>query len=271
MERNRGLKYLLGIMIILFLISCKKEPIDGDPKSEPQNIKVGFIHEDLILAENANNQLVKLQFDQKADIEGFVELAIEIEGGAIVHTDPEIANHKLYLKVNAGDTNVGFTISSIDNDYIDEERMIRFNIEQSSHFITPNINSELLIHVVDDEQPSAIGFLSNIGSIREDDVDGRDLFIFLSHPSPTDGEIVVDILYDREFDDILTAYPHPMNGQIKLNINKGDSTTSFLIKPINDSSLNGDQEVVFMISEQSTGFYLGEHRSIQLTIGEDDY
>lgn len=64
--------------------------------------------------------------------------------------------------------------------------------------------------------------------------------------------------------------PAHTNGRIDLPVSKGNTTLSFLLKPVNDTRADGNKVLSVSISEVSSGFQIGTNHSLSVSVIDDE-
>lgn len=79
-------------------------------------------------------------------------------------------------------------------------------------------------------------------------------------------ELEIISLHSNTFD----VLPAVKNGKIELPINKGSSSLSFKIKPVNNDVIDDNREIIIRMNKASSGFILGAINQAKITITDDE-
>ncbi len=64
--------------------------------------------------------------------------------------------------------------------------------------------------------------------------------------------------------------PANANGRLVLPVSKGNTTLSFILKPVNDTQADGNKALSVSISEVSSAFQIGTHHSLSVVVLDDE-
>jgi hypothetical protein len=113
----------------------------------------------------------------------------------------------------------------------------------------------------------SIAFESDRVAVREDKVHEIIKLLF-DAASRIDGTVTLSI-GDADQERFITE-PAAVNGLISLNILKGQELATVKITPVNNSTFDGNTEIVLAISTLSDGFRFGAKKSLTVTLVDDE-
>lgn len=126
---------------------------------------------------------------------------------------------------------------------------------------------------VDDLPPaSAIAsFASSSEVLSEDDPDQRIISVALSKAAPTEGVIVIKLvaLSSQQAIDFETS-PAAINSEISLPVAKDALSVNFTIKALQNTIVNNDREIRFVMDRATGGVSTGPNNSITIQIQDDE-
>lgn len=120
--------------------------------------------------------------------------------------------------------------------------------------------------VVTPNAPVSVQFGSNI-SIPENEA-AKEVVLTFSRDAIKDGIIVLDVT--TEFGDSFTTMPAVEDGEIALEVSKGESDVSFSIQPTDNTLVDAARTATFSIKEVSDGFKTGTKTTLDLNITDNE-
>jgi hypothetical protein len=108
-----------------------------------------------------------------------------------------------------------------------------------------------------------------VKELRSDEGDGYvPVQIVFSKPAPYTGKITLESNID--LDNILTSQDIVSSRKVVINVSEGERESTTLLRPVDDTILNGTKLIVLKFHSASDGFLLTMNDSMVLTIADDD-
>lgn len=142
------IKFSLSLFLCSFLIGCSE---DDDLSNSGLNLVTIRFPENFSIPENEGSKQVQILFNKGTPAAGEIQIKLELPEGLSVQTIPEAVDNIITLPVNINDESVSFTITPVDDDFIDgmlEMRLSFFRISEG-FFRWPYEN--MSITIIDDE------------------------------------------------------------------------------------------------------------------------
>lgn len=122
------------------------------------------------------------------------------------------------------------------------------------------------------EQPipvenSVIQFTDNHVIINENEQE-KNIVLNLSKPAQQTG--TVSLVFTSNHLTKFVTEPANTNGRIEIPVINGSNAISFLIRPVNDTQLDGDKTLSLLIAEVSAGFKIGTQHALSVSILDDE-
>jgi hypothetical protein len=214
-------------------------------------------------------------------VQGEGTLKIRIGNGATYGVDfvttPEAEGGVVFLDISRGQTEASFSVTVIDDDVVGGDLTIPFSIEPGTAPIFAGAkNQKYVLTVVDNERPTLVEFTSSTVGVEEASTTGIDVEIELSAPAPGPGEIVLEVLNNRDqvstnppIEKIYSSFSDYVY-QITLDVPEGAESVSFHVDPINNSYCGRNRPVTFSLISVPNSLEVGSNDKLTLTLLEDE-
>lgn len=165
---------ILAVMVMVGVVSCKEEAIESpNPLLVPVTVEFG---EDIIVFENDGLKEIVLEFDSPSQIEGTISLLVGPENLDGIDI-PDISNSgKIDISIVKGATSAKLIVEIVDNEKVNDQRVITINIEEVSEGFEIGLKKTLTLELIDDEMygklksfSSTYGITSSNRSIEYDE------------------------------------------------------------------------------------------------------
>lgn len=263
--------FRLGLLLILALAGCNKDKMDP-PAEENDPIGVNF-DDDQTIAENSGENEFSILFDELAFQSGTLKLKVTTDFKTAFQTKPEIKNDFIDIAVEKGDVSASLFITPVDNNEIEENRIVNFELVSVSEGFSIGAKSSLMITIFDEEMPAptpAVNFSESSGIVLENAAEAALVTVQLSEPTPLEGKVIIELggLSGEAF---FTTQPAlSSNNRLELVIPSNTIEASFRLIPTDDNLLKGHQTAMFSIVETKGGLIKGELLSYRLTLLDDE-
>ncbi len=117
------------------------------------------------------------------------------------------------------------------------------------------------------DQRALIQFQGEALTISESNTEGGQVILKLNQATASAGTITLTIEEDMRHR--IETSPMHVNGVLSLPVAKGVNQLQFIVRAVDNTLTDGNQTILISIAE-STGFILGEQKSFQLVIEDDD-
>lgn len=261
------IRHLSLIAIGSFIISCSEEENNNlTPKTT-----VEFSQQQLSVSENATAADITLSFSNAMPQDGIITIEVSGENLSTIATEPAMIDGQLEIIVPKGATSAKFKITPANDNLLNEDRDIIFKLADVTDGLILGTKQEIATTIVDDESPAQVGFMLNIGTIRENSATGSTVMLILSHAAPGNGTIelttnAVNGTYGTNY----VTEPATINGKIILPIEAGSLQTSFKVIPLNDYWFNNERKVTYTLNNATGVVRLGTGLTHQLSITDDE-
>jgi hypothetical protein len=259
--------YFLSFLIGGSLLSCSED----ENNLTTHDVIVEFNQTQISITENGNAVEVILPFSNSLKKDGTITVDVTTENFNSFATDPEIIDGTLELTVTKGSTQASFTILPVNDNLLGENKTIAFNLSAVSDGLSLGSKRELTTTLIDDESPTQVNFMLNIGTVRENSASGSTVMLILSHAAPGNGTIeLVANTVNGTYGTHYVTEPATINGKITLPIETGILQTSFKVIPLNDYWFNNERKITYTLTNATGVVRLGTELTYQLSITDDE-
>lgn len=262
------LKMIIGLVVMANLIACKKEVLDS-PIENPMAVAVNFGNE-ITVAESAGTQEIKLQFNKTALREGTIEVRIITATPEAFLTAPAAEGNLIVLDVDRGDNHASFTITPINNNEVDDNRVVSFEIVGVTDGFEIGSRKSTAITILDDENAITANFSDGTGLLYENTPTGLDIKVVFSAPAFQMGRVVLKLEGMAEEGLFITQPALDPDGLVELPVSAGNTVVSLLLTPTDNDLLKGHHTLDFTIVETEGGIIKGEGLSFSLNLLDDE-
>lgn len=258
-------KFVVGFALAAVAVSCSK---DDDHVAPVSPVSVGFSQDITVMEQNGEID-IPLQFNTPATSNGFIIVKVITEADVAFQTTPSTTAGEIEIPVNKGAAGaiIGFTPQ--DDNVLNEERTVTLEISGDSEWFVPAADKTLTVTITDNEAAAAATFLSAESFVEEDDLEGTEVRVWLSHPSPGEGSVTIEV-EGAVAEHFSTNPPMDSNNTILLEVEEGAQEIKFRILPKDNSKISYHQSFQFTISETGGVVSKGEILNMQLTIQDDE-
>ena len=235
---------------------------------------------------NVDGIAVEIPLSSPAKGDGQVGIGIG-SGNAVygIHftTLPAMENNILRLKLSHSQTVASFTILPINNDLFTEDLTRAFTILEGGGVVQKgSAGLSYSLTIVDDEEPSIASFAIATVVAEEAESGGTEVEIQFSNPAAGTGQIILEIQgYHGRFTskpEIVEKYEYydyydfsyHYSYSIQLDVAPYAEAANFTIFPIDDMRCNSDGPTTFTISAVSGVIRMGESRTLDLAIRDNE-
>ncbi len=259
---------LIGLLVLANLIACKKDEFDPSVEN-PMAVAVNFSN-DISVAENAGAQEVVLQFDKTAQQEGTIEVKAVTATPEAFQSSPAVEDNLIVLAVAKGDTHASFTVTPVNNNMEDNDRIVSFEITEVTEGFEIGSKKSIVMSILDDENSITANFSNSKGVLYENTPTGLDIKVLFSAPAIQTGQVVLQLEGMAETGLFTTQPALDASGRIALPVSAGATVVSLLLTPTDDRLLKGHHTLDFTIAETEGGIIKGQELSFKLSLLDDE-
>lgn len=110
---------------------------------------------------------------------------------------------------------------------------------------------------------------SSLEDVIDEQSESHEVVILLSNAAEAEGAIEITLSGDMETG-YFTTEPAVSGGKILLTVAKNDTEVSFTVTPVNNTKLNGNKTVSFLLATATGSVTLGESLGYSLTLVDDE-
>jgi len=256
---------LLAIAMIGFL-SCEED----DNALNGTGI-VGFTLSELLEIENATSGLtVNVGINNYNHAGGTISVSIT---GANYGSDYEtsLGSASFSLEVVPQSLVATFSITPLDNDIIEQNKVLSITITSVSGALELGENTTLTFTILDNDDPliAMVGFENETDQIYESSLNPLIVNIPFNQETTDGGTISVSSSGDAVYGTDYTVIGQT-SGDFIISVPGGSTSATFDVQAINNSVFEADKTATFSISEVSGGLSAGVTTETTITIINDD-
>jgi len=257
---------LLSIITLTFIVSCEED----DNALNGTGI-VGFTLSELLEIENATSGLtVNVGINDYNHAGGTISVSIT---GANYGSDYEtsLGSASFSLEVVPQSLVATFSITPLDNDIIEQNKVLSITITSVSGALELGENTTLTFTILDNDDPliAMVGFENETDQIDESSLNPLIVNIPFNQETTDGGTISVSSSGDAVYGTDYTVIGQT-SGDFIINVPGGSTFATFDIQAINNSVFEADKTATFSISEVSGGLSAGVTTETTITIINDD-
>lgn len=258
----------IGLLALVNLIACKKDDLDP-PGEDPTAVIVKFGN-DVSVAENAGPQEIAIHFNKAAQQAGNIEVKVNSDANAGFQTNPATVMGVITIPVVKNDTSATFTLTPVNNNLLDGERQISFEITEVSEGFEIGTQKNTLITILDDESVVAANFFAESGVLYENTPEGFEIKVLFTAAATHDGKVRLRLDEMPENPTFTTQPALSANGEVELTVSAGAIVASLRVIPTDNALLKGHQSLAFSIIDAEGGIIKGEGLSFVLNLLDDE-
>ena len=232
---------------------------------------VEFSLNELVEVENATSPLgLNIGIDSFNHNGGTIEVSIS---GANYGSDYEtsLGSASFSLEVAPQSLVATFSITPLDNDIIEQNKVLSITITSVSGALELGQNTTLLFTILDNDDPliAMVGFENETDQIDENSLNPLIINIPFNQATTDGGTISVSSSGDAVY-----GTDYTLNGQssgdFSITIPAGATSASFEIQTIDNNDFEADKTINFSLDDTSGGLTLGAETQTTITIVNDD-
>ncbi|MUP46213.1 hypothetical protein E0K83_10715 [Gramella sp. BOM4] len=147
-------KNALYLGLCFFLAGCSSDDDQvagpGENPTENQIVKLRF-DDDFEIRENDPETEINIHFDQKAVVDGEIEIRLHLPEDVAVQTTPAAENDRLKLSIEKGDESISFKIKPTNDELLKGHKTISFSFGTMSQGFQKADNNGMELEILDDE------------------------------------------------------------------------------------------------------------------------
>lgn len=257
---------LIALLLTTLLVSCSK---DDDNNSVPE-LLTAELFEDTSIMENSVVTEFRITFDKPAPADGYLFLEVDAATDAVFSSTPPVLNGEMEIPFQKGQTSAVFEFSPQDNELLQENTVVTFELTDSSEEIIIGDKRSSSIEIIDDEAPVTASFTGVASSVTENNAEGVEVRIVFSAPVPGEGSLKIQLEGNVE-NYFVRTYPALDNEQnIVIPIESGTVFTTFQVYPKDNSLLENHKMLKLNISEAGNLILKGTYTELNLLLLDDE-
>ncbi|HSI74449.1 MAG TPA: hypothetical protein VK957_01080, partial [Lunatimonas sp.] len=267
-------KIIISLMIGLVTLGC----VEDENGLEPDPTAVNFDQQTIDLALGQEPAKIKINLDQPAPQSGTVRVKLTGDAtyGEDYETLPVTAGQVLSLLIDEGEEYIELSLLPKEGGKFDGEKTVLLKLETVSEGFAIGSMSQASITLKDEilgdeAKPAKVSFTSTTLDLQENQMDGADIKITLDGTVKPGSFITVKLITELgAYGSRFSVDPNPIEEEIRLFPQPGDSEITFKIRPVNDNQVLGDLTIQMSISQIGNHMEIGDEDELLLTIKEDD-
>ena len=258
---------ILSIVSCIAILSCDQ---DDDNNTNGTGV-VDFTLTDLVEVENATLPMtINIGIDNYNHAGGTIELAITgAEYGTDFTTSKESATFT--LDVAAQSLVSSFSISPVDDDEIEQNKILTITITNVTGALQLGENSSMTFTIIDNDDPliALVGFENSTYQLQENSPNSSLINIPFDQASTNGGTISIvssgSAVYGTDY-----TIDGQASGSFEVTVPPGATSASFSVQPIDNTVFGADKEIEFSIDDTTGGLAAGVTTQTTVTIINDD-
>lgn len=258
---------LFTIAMATGLLSCSAD--DEGAVSVPQAVKVKLF-EDTGVMENSAPVDLSIDLERAAFESGFIVLRVTSTKENDFQTTPDLTGDELEIPVTKGATSVKFKFSPVNNEILEENTVVTFELVESSEGLSIGPKHTTTVEILDDESAVEASFYVSNSAVTESNSQGVEVKIYLSGPAPGEGTITMEFEGEHTPDLFNSEPAMDSQGKIILQVSPGANHASFRLIPKDNSVLENHKPLKLRIIEASGSLVKGEGNEMNIILLDDE-
>ncbi|MAZ28679.1 MAG: hypothetical protein CL868_16580 [Cytophagaceae bacterium] len=261
------------IVPLFLLLTCMVFSSCEDDENDVNEIAtVTFTLDDLVEVESAT-QAIAVNIGISTPYHAGGTIDVSISGAAYgVDYNTSTGGSSFSLDVQPNALLATFSIEPIDNDVLQDKKVLTVTITGVSGSFEMGEESSFTLTILDDEEPlvAAVGFESQEAvEISENATQSTQVNLAFDQPSTAGGTIQVSATGDAAYgtDYNVTGAD---NSDFEITVEPGASSASFEVQAMDNDIFDADKSIAFTITGVSGGLTVGEPKEVMVTIVNDD-
>lgn len=258
---------------VLSLMACEEEPeaiVNPTPVNQTK-VTAQFVQSLVNVPEDSESREFQIRLDKPAIADGSLILNVASESMSEFVTSPALGDGKIILPVTAGQQEIKFSITPVNDAVLKQDRTISFALSSGAGGFLIGEKKLLTVTISEDESFVTASFLENISSLNETYSEGTTLNVTFSDASPAAGSVELSLTMDKAVYGVdFTTQPQAVNGKILMPVVTGAKELQVKILPVNNQIITGNSIVKFAISATSGVIAKGTTINHELTLQDDD-
>ncbi len=257
---------ILALIFSNILISCSE---DDDFDSTP-SLLMADLFEDTSIMENSSPIEFRVNFNGTSTEDGYIVLKVTNTSNAAFQTNPPVINGEIELEVLKGSRFSVFTITPVNNNLVNGNSMVKFELEESSEGISFGSKRTADVEITDDDAPATASFVTPSLRLLENDLGGVEVKIHFAGFEIPEGSLVVEIEGNTN-NYFISSYPAiDQEQKIVIPVASGTLYTTFQIYPKDNSLLENHHDLKLKLVSNSPGMIVGSLSEVNLLLQDDE-
>ncbi|MCY2686012.1 hypothetical protein [Salinimicrobium sp. TH3] len=257
---------ILALLFCSLLLSCSKD----DDIHETPTLLIADLFEDTSIMENSSEIEFKVDFNRPSAVDGSIVLKVTSTNNEEFQTNPPVINGEIELEVTKGSGYSIFTISPVNNNLVDGNSTVKFELEESSEGISFGTKRTADVVIMDDDTPATASFVTPSLNLLENEPGGVEVKILLAGFSVPESSLLVEIEGNTD-NYFISSYPAmDQNQRITIPVASGTLYTTFQIYPRDNSLLENHHDLKLRLVPNNAGVNIGSLSEINLSLKDDE-
>lgn len=258
--------HTLILLVSFFSLTCEEDQEDLSGTGI-----VNFAITELREVENTTSPLtIYIGIDSFNHMGGTVTVSVS---GADYGSDYETSggSSSFDLEVAPQGLSTSFSIMPIDDDLIEQDKVLTIAITSASGALELGSSTSLQFTILENDDPmtAMVGFASEQLQVQENTTEAAQIMIPFDQASTNGGSISIvasgAAVYNTDY-----TITGQTSTAFEINVPAGATEASFSIEPIDNALFEEDREIIFEITDVSGGLTLGANISSSVVIVNDD-
>ncbi|MEQ8880159.1 MAG: hypothetical protein RLQ12_11025 [Cyclobacteriaceae bacterium] len=253
----------LAIMVIAGLASCNDDENEGQLAPV-----VAQFQGDVSISENSGANKIALIFDKKSVQDGLAVVALSSAFEESFYLDHEVADGKITLEIEEGDTAAFIVVTPVDDQKLDDSKTLTLTIHELSEGFLMGQIKEIEVTILDDEAPARISFAEGLVEIKENSDGGRVILLTMPAPAPAPGKVT--ITFDQSIENLVSSDLTFIEGKAEIDIAFGARQATFFVGGVDNNLLHGHKQVGLTITKVEGALEIGDLKTMHLKVLDDE-
>lgn len=270
-------RIISGIMLLanllIFSACSKNDDLPANPGNPAVN-KVQFSKDQYQASENSPGMFIDIDLQSRANSPGRISVKLQSPNavyGTDYTTQPEAVNGNIMIPVQEGSQKVSVKVIPVNNNVRNSSKEITLTLNQEGSSYKPEGIILSKVEITDDETFITASFRETQAAIMENAATGYPVELLLEPAATEEGFVEIDLtstnaVYGQHY----TTFPAAPNGKIRLPVQTGNTTVSFVIYGKDNFQVNMLRKITLTIGSVSDNIQVGNIKTMNFFIEDND-